>query len=121
MYDRENRFCQEDFDELKAAVATEAGTDEVPLLEALEASAEVHELADEAAEVTLAVAADEAVALADAGDTEGADEVAEAEAASKRSGINGVPTFVINGRPTFSGAQRAELMLAHMLDAVGPS
>jgi len=53
--------------------------------------------------------------------TEGADEVAEAEAASKRSGMNGVPTFVINGRPTFSGAHRAELMLAHMLDAVGPS
>jgi predicted DsbA family dithiol-disulfide isomerase len=53
--------------------------------------------------------------------TEGADEVAKAEAASKRSGMNGVPTFVINGRPAFSGAQRAELMLAHMLDAVGPS
>jgi predicted DsbA family dithiol-disulfide isomerase len=50
--------------------------------------------------------------------TEGADEVAEAEAASKRSGMNGVPTFVINGRPAFSGAQRAELMLAHLLDAV---
>jgi predicted DsbA family dithiol-disulfide isomerase len=54
------------------------------------------------------------------GRTEGADEVAEAEAASKRSGMNGVPTFVINGRPSFSGAQRAELMLAHVLDAVGP-
>jgi predicted DsbA family dithiol-disulfide isomerase len=52
--------------------------------------------------------------------TDGADEVAEAEAASKRSGINGVPTFVINGRPAFSGAQRAELMLAHMLDFLGP-
>jgi transcriptional antiterminator NusG len=60
---------------VEASVATEAGTDEVPLLEALEASAEVHDLADEAAEVTLAAAADEAVALADAGDTEGADEV----------------------------------------------
>jgi len=53
--------------------------------------------------------------------TEGADEVAEAEAAVKRSGMNSVPTFVINGRPAFSGAQRAELMLAHMLDAVGAS
>jgi predicted DsbA family dithiol-disulfide isomerase len=53
--------------------------------------------------------------------TEGADEVAEAEAASKRSGMNGVPTFVINGRPAFSGAQRAELMLAHLLDAVASS
>ena len=52
--------------------------------------------------------------------TDGADEVAEAEAVSKRSGINGVPTFVINGRPAFSGAQRAELMLAHMLDFLGP-
>ena len=45
------------------------------MLEALEASAEVHELADEAAEVTIAAAAEEAVALADAGDTEAADEV----------------------------------------------
>ncbi len=53
--------------------------------------------------------------------TEGADEVAEAEAASKRSGMSGVPTFVINGRPALSGAQPAELMLAHMLEAVGPS
>ncbi len=53
--------------------------------------------------------------------TQGTDEVAEAEAASKRGGMNGVPTFVINGRPAFSGAQRAELMLAHMLDAVRPS
>ena len=35
----------------------------------------MHDLADEAAEVTLAAAAEEAVALADAGDTEGADEV----------------------------------------------
>ncbi len=53
--------------------------------------------------------------------TEGAAEVAAAEAASKRGGMNGVPTFVINGHPTFSGALRAELMLAHMLDAVRPS
>jgi len=53
--------------------------------------------------------------------TEGADEVAEAEAAVKRSGMNSVPTFVINGRPAFSGAQRAELMLAHLLEAAGPS
>jgi len=59
----------------EAAVATESGTEEVPMLEALEASAEVHELADEAAEITLAAAAEEAVALADAGETEAADEV----------------------------------------------
>ena len=59
----------------EAVVATETGTDEVPMLEALEASAEVHELAEEAAEITLAAATDEAVALADAGEPEAADEV----------------------------------------------
>jgi transcriptional antiterminator NusG len=49
--------------------------DEVPMLEALEASAEVHELAEEAAEITIGEAAEEAVVLADAGDAEAADEV----------------------------------------------
>ena len=42
-------------------------------------------------------------------------------AAVKRSGMNSVPTFVINGRAAFSGAQRAELILAHLLEAAGPS
>ena len=59
----------------EAAVATETGTEEVPMLEALEASAEVHDLAEEAAELTMAEAAEEAVALADAGEPEAADEV----------------------------------------------
>jgi transcriptional antiterminator NusG len=58
----------------EATVATETGS-EGPMLEALEASAEVHELAEEAAEATLAAAAEEAVALADSGDTAAADEV----------------------------------------------
>ncbi len=73
------------------------------------------------ADLAVAAGIDRARASVFLAGTEGADEVAEAEAASKRSGMNGVPTFVINGRPAFSGAQRAELMLAQMLDAVGPS
>jgi predicted DsbA family dithiol-disulfide isomerase len=53
--------------------------------------------------------------------SEGSDEVADAEMAAQRSGLNGVPTFIIDGRPAFSGAQRADLMLKHMLDALGSS
>jgi predicted DsbA family dithiol-disulfide isomerase len=53
--------------------------------------------------------------------TEGFDDVRAAETAAHRQGLNGVPTFILNGRPAFSGAQRAEVMLAHMLDAVGAS
>jgi predicted DsbA family dithiol-disulfide isomerase len=89
------------------------------------------DVGDKGALADLAAAAgiDRARASAFLAGTEDADEVAEAEAASKCSGINGVPTFVINGvptfvingRPAFSGAQRAELMLAHLLDAVASS
>ncbi|MBL0897576.1 MAG: DsbA family oxidoreductase [Reyranella sp.] len=53
--------------------------------------------------------------------SEGTGEVAAAETGAQRSGMGGVPTFVINGRTAFSGAQRAELMLAHLMKAVGPS
>jgi len=52
---------------------------------------------------------------------EGAEEVSDAENASQRSGLNGVPTFIINGQPGFSGALRAELMLAHLMKAAGLS
>ena len=45
----------------------------------------------------------------------------EAETASHRSGLNGVPTFIINGQPAFSGAQRAELILQHLMKAVSVS
>jgi len=55
-----------------------------------------------------------------AGD-EGADQVRAAESAALRRGVSGVPTFVITGRPAFSGAQRTELMLAHLLDAARPA
>src|SRR5260370_623138 len=74
-----------------------------------------------AADLAHAAGVDRARAGVSLAGPEGADEVAGAEAASKHSGMNGVPTFVINGRPAFSGAQRAELMLAHMLDAVVPA
>jgi predicted DsbA family dithiol-disulfide isomerase len=51
----------------------------------------------------------------------GSDEVAHAEEEAHRHGLNGVPTFIINGVPAFSGAQRADLMLQHMLGALRPS
>ena len=51
----------------------EAG-DETPLADALEAAAEVHDLAEAAADVTMAQAAEEAELLAEAGDEEGAEE-----------------------------------------------
>lgn len=53
--------------------------------------------------------------------SEGAEEVSEAEIASQRIGLNGVPTFVLNGQPAFSGALHAELMFAHLMKAAGPS
>ncbi len=52
---------------------------------------------------------------------EGADEVAEAERDAQRRGISGVPTFVVDGEPVFSGAQRAGLMAARLLAAVRAS
>jgi len=57
------------------AVAPEADTTEEPMLEALEAAAAVHEIAEMAADVTMADAAEEAEILAEAGDEAGAEEV----------------------------------------------
>jgi predicted DsbA family dithiol-disulfide isomerase len=53
--------------------------------------------------------------------TEGVAEVSELALAARRGAISGVPTFVINGEPAFSGAQRSELMLAHLQSAMTPS
>jgi predicted DsbA family dithiol-disulfide isomerase len=71
------------------------------------------------AEVAAAAGIDKERAIAFLAGTEGADDVSEAETASHRSGLNGVPTFILNGRPAFSGAQRADLILDHMMKAVG--
>jgi len=59
----------------EAEDAAEREENDVPMLEALEASAEVHGLADEAAVITVGEAAEEAVVLADAGEPDAADEV----------------------------------------------
>ncbi len=48
--------------------------DDTPMADALEAAAEVHDLAEEAADVTMAQAAEEAELLAEVGDEEGAEE-----------------------------------------------
>jgi predicted DsbA family dithiol-disulfide isomerase len=48
---------------------------------------------------------------------EGAGAVAQAALEARRGGVSGVPTFIINGEPAFSGAQPSEVMLAHLLDA----
>lgn len=71
------------------------------------------------AEVAAAAGIDKERAIAFLAGTEGADDVSEAETTASRSGLNGVPTFILNGRPAFSGAQRAELILDHMMKAVG--
>ena len=52
---------------------------------------------------------------------EGAAEVSEAALAARHGAISGVPTFVINGQPAFSGAIRSDLMLAHLKSAMAPS
>jgi len=54
---------------------TEIDVDATPVVDALEEAAELHELADAAAEVTLAEAVDEAELLTAVGDDEGAEEV----------------------------------------------
>jgi predicted DsbA family dithiol-disulfide isomerase len=51
---------------------------------------------------------------------EGADAVARTALEARRGGVSGVPTFIIDGEPAFSGAQQPEVMLAHLLDAAGP-
>lgn len=50
---------------------------------------------------------------------EGRAEVAGEENAARRRGLNGVPTFIVNGEPAFSGALRADLMLGHLVQAAG--
>ena len=50
---------------------------------------------------------------------EGVDAVTETELGARRLQVSGVPTFVINGEPAFSGAQPTDLMLAHLLAAAG--
>ena len=42
---------------------------------------------------------------------DGFQEVAEEEAAARRSGLNAVPFFIINGTPAFSGAQKPQAFL----------
>ena len=51
-----------------------------------------------------------------AGDA-GAAEVRAAEAEAHRQGVSGVPTFLIDGRAAFSGAQSSDLMLMHLQQA----
>jgi predicted DsbA family dithiol-disulfide isomerase len=43
---------------------------------------------------------------------EGAEEVRHAERAAYESGVSGVPTVFVNGQPVFSGALKAEVMIA---------
>jgi predicted DsbA family dithiol-disulfide isomerase len=52
---------------------------------------------------------------------QGVAEVSASVLAARRSGISGVPTFMISGTPAFSGAQRPEVMLTQLLGAVTPS
>ncbi len=52
---------------------------------------------------------------------QGEAEVSASVQAARRRGISGVPTFMINGTPAFSGAQRPELMLTQLLGAVTTS
>jgi predicted DsbA family dithiol-disulfide isomerase len=52
---------------------------------------------------------------------EGADAVSACEVAARGRGVSGVPTFALNGKLVFSGAQRSELMLSYLLEAAGKS
>ena len=50
---------------------------------------------------------------------EGCQEVAHEEASVRRSGLNGVPFFIINGTPAFSGAQKPQTFLEAFRYAMG--
>lgn len=54
-------------------------------------------------------------ALAYLNSEEGADKVHAAQDVARRSGISGVPTFVVNGQVLFSGALPPEIMLERLL------
>jgi len=69
------------------------------------------------AEVAAAAGIDKARVQSFLAGSEGAEEVSKAEITAQRGGLNGVPTFIINGQPAFSGALRPELMLAHLMKA----
>lgn len=51
----------------------------------------------------------------------GASAVSKAETIAYRQGVSGVPTFVIDGKPVFSGAVPTDLMLSHLLNTVESS
>jgi predicted DsbA family dithiol-disulfide isomerase len=48
---------------------------------------------------------------------DGSDEVRLEEQAAMAAGISGVPTFILNGEPLFSGALKPELIVARLHDA----
>ena len=50
--------------------------------------------------------------------TEGAADVRREEQAARQSGISGVPTFILDGKPVFSGAVGPEVMAAHLRSVV---
>jgi predicted DsbA family dithiol-disulfide isomerase len=48
---------------------------------------------------------------------DGTDEVRLEEQTAIVAGISGVPSFILNGEPLFSGALKPELIAAHLREA----
>jgi predicted DsbA family dithiol-disulfide isomerase len=71
------------------------------------------------ADIATACGMDRAAVAAFLESDEGSAEVSQAEFTAAAQGIAGVPTFVFNGEPAFLGAQRTELMVAHLMSAAG--
>ena len=69
------------------------------------------------ADIAVRAGVDKAGAEAFLAGDEGAPEVSAEEIAARRRGLNGVPSFIVNGQPAFSGALPAELMLDGILRA----
>src|SRR3954470_6998320 len=70
------------------------------------------------ADVAAAAGLDRARVLAMLGGEEGAAEVAAEERATRRLGVEAVPTFLLDGRPLVAGAQEPALLAAELRDAV---
>ena len=69
------------------------------------------------AEIAATIGLSEKDAAAFLASEEGVEEVMEEEKEARNAGVNGVPFFVINGQPAFSGAQSPEHFVQAIMQA----
>ena len=72
------------------------------------------------ADLAAAAGLDRAKTSAFLASDEGAEEVRLEESMAMSIGINGVPTFILDGEELFSGARKPDVIAAHLTEAVAP-